>query len=74
MKNVDWLTCIVLDRGCNDLNGGKAIGKWEKMVLINQHNIGPGYMYGVYSDIKVESLLLHWSIEWLVRVGKINDE
>ena len=128
MKNVDWLTCIVLDRGCNDLNGGKAIGKWEKMVLkgigggkksicqcvfdlvntknpsggmigpgncmwfhrlmlrvsggggvgewyekllknhaaihdafgflINQHDIGPGYMYGIYSDIKVESQ--HW--------------
>ena len=35
MKNIDWLMCIVLDRGCNDLNGGKAttIGKWEKMVL-----------------------------------------
>ena len=129
MKNIDWLMCIVLDRGCNDLNGGKAttIGKWEKMVLegvgggkksicqcvfdlvntknlsggmigpgncvwfhrlmlrlsggvggewyeklfknhaaihnafgflINQHDIGPGYMYGVYSDIKVESQ--HW--------------
>ena len=131
MKNVDWLMCIVLDRGCNDLNGdgGKVtiMGKWEKMVLegvgggkkvhlsvrvrfgkyekperwhdrswklrvvssscatvergmggewykklfknhaaihdtfgflINQHNIGPGYMYGMYSDIKVESQ--HW--------------
>ena len=131
MKNIDWLMCIVLDRGCNDLNsGGKAtttIGKWEKMVLegvgggkksicqcvfdlvntknpssgmigpgncvwfhhlmlwvsggvggewykklfknhaaihnafgflINQNDIGPGYMYGVYSDIKVESQ--HW--------------
>ena len=129
MKNIDWLMCIVLDHGCNDLNGGKAamIGKWEKMVLegvrggkksicqcmfdlvnmknpsggmigpgncmwfyrlmlrvsggvgdewyeklfknhaaihdafgflINQHDIGPGYMYGVYSDIKVESQ--HW--------------
>ena len=129
MKNVDWLMCIVLDRGCNDLNGGgkATIGKWEKMVLegvgggkksicrcvfdlvntknpsggmigpgncvwfhrlvlrvsggvggewyeklfknhaaihdafsflINQHDIGPGYMYGVYSDIKVESQ--HW--------------
>ena len=35
MKNVDWLMCIVLDRGCNDLNGGgkATIGKWEKMVL-----------------------------------------
>ena len=131
MKNIDWLMCIVLDRGCNDLNdgGNKAImGRWEKMVLegvgggkksicrcvfdlvntknpsggmigpgncmwfhrlmlrlsggvggewyeklfknhaaihdafgflINQHDIGPGYMYGVYSsDIKVESR--HW--------------
>ena len=26
--------------------------------LINQHDIGPGYMYGMYSDIKVESQ--HW--------------
>ena len=35
MKNVDWLMCIMLDRGCNDLNGGgkATIGKWEKMVL-----------------------------------------
>ena len=38
MKNIDWLMCIVLDRGCNDLNGGggrkaTTIGKWEKMVL-----------------------------------------
>ena len=35
MKNIDWLMCIVLDHGCNDLNGGKVttIGKWEKMVL-----------------------------------------
>ena len=36
MKNVDWLMCIVLDRGCNDLNGGgkaTTIGEWEKMVL-----------------------------------------
>ena len=130
MKNVDWLMCIMLDRGCNDLNGGgkaATMGKWEKMVLegvgggkksicqcvfdlvntknpsggmigpgncvwfhrlvlwvsggvggewyeklfknhaaihdafgflINQHDIGPRYMYGVYSDIKVESQ--HW--------------
>ena len=28
MKNVDWLMCIVLDHGCNDLNSAKAtIGK-----------------------------------------------
>ena len=35
MKNIDWLMCIVLDRGCKDLNGGgkATIGKWEKMVL-----------------------------------------
>ena len=34
MKNIDWLMCIVLDRGCNDLNGkATTIGKWEKLVL-----------------------------------------
>ena len=54
------------------VSGGGVGGEWyEKLFknhaaihdvfgfLINQHDIGPGYMYGVYSsDIKVESQ--HW--------------
>ena len=128
MKNVDWLTCIMLDRRCRDLGekgmddrgrwetailegigGGKKsicqcvfdlvntknpsggmigpgncmwfhrfmlrvsgrVGEWyEKLLknhaaihdafgfLVNQNDIGPGYMYGIYPNIKVESQ--HW--------------
>ena len=124
MKNVDWLMCSVLDRGCSDVDdvvrkrgkwegtvlegigGGKKsicqcvfdlvntknpssgmigpgncmwfhrlmlwvsgrVGEWyEKLLknhaaihdafgfLLNQNDIGPGYMYGVYPNIKVRS-------------------
>ena len=127
MKNVDWLMCIMLDRGCRDLGekgmdrgrwetailegigGGKKsicqcvfdlvntknlsggmigpgncmwfhrfvlrvsgrVGEWyEKLLknhaaihnafgfLVNQNDIGPGYMYSIYPNIKVESQ--HW--------------
>ena len=34
MKNVDWLTCIVLDSGCSELNRrSSSHGRWEEMVL-----------------------------------------
>ena len=63
--NCVWFHHLMLQ-----LSGGVG-GEWyEKLLknhaaihdtfgfLINQHDIGPGYMYGVYSDIRVESQ--HW--------------
>ena len=35
MKNVDWLTCTVLNRGCGDLLDSSGLSKNEKRVLLS---------------------------------------
>ena len=60
MKNVDWLTCIMLDHGCRDLGGERGMdrGRWETVIL---EGIGGGknqyvsaYLIWLTQKIRVE--------------------